>query len=117
MECAVCFDSLSFVSSAVCLFFLRVRSKMEVAEDTSVGVVIDNLKTGIRTIVHTPILRTLFLIGAPAFFAFGLWNVLLLPMAIRVLGGSEFEYGLQEGLTSVGFVAGAPALAPLHGPH
>jgi CRP-like cAMP-binding protein len=28
-------------------------------------------------------------------------------MAIRELGGSEFEYGLQEGLTSVGFVIGS----------
>ena len=111
IEWAFWIDSLTFLFSAGCLFFLRVRSKMEVAEDTSVGVVIDNLKTGIRTIVDTPILRTLFLIGAPAFFAFGLWNVLLLPMAIKVLGGSEFEYGLQEGLTSVGFVAGALFMA------
>jgi CRP-like cAMP-binding protein len=28
-------------------------------------------------------------------------------MAIRALGGTEFEYGLQEGLTSVGFVIGS----------
>jgi hypothetical protein len=41
------------------------------------------------------------------FFAFGLWNVLLLPFSIKVLGATEFEYGLQEGLTSVGFVAGS----------
>jgi CRP-like cAMP-binding protein len=36
-----------------------------------------------------------------------LWNVLLLPMSIKVLGATEFEYGLQEGLTSVGFVIGS----------
>ena len=41
------------------------------------------------------------------FFSFGLWNVLLLPMSIKVLGATEFEYGLQEGLTSVGFVIGS----------
>ena len=41
------------------------------------------------------------------FFSFGLWNVLLLPFSLEVLGATEFEYGLQEGLTSVGFVAGS----------
>ena len=56
-------------------------------------------------------LRNLFLLGAPVFFSFGLWNVLLLPMAIKVLGATEFEYGLQEGLTSVGYVAGALFMA------
>jgi CRP-like cAMP-binding protein len=65
----------------------------------------------VGTIFHTPMLRSLFLIGAPTFFAFGLWNVLLLPMSIAVLGATEFEYGLQEGLTSVGFVAGSLFMA------
>ncbi len=41
------------------------------------------------------------------FLSFGLWNVLLLPFSITVLGATEFEYGLQEGLTSVGFVIGS----------
>ena len=104
-------DALTFLFSAGCIYLLKVRSKIEVAEDTSVGVVIDNLKTGISTIIHTPMLRRLFLLAAPVFFAFGLWNVLLLPMAIEVLGGSDFEYGLQEGLTSIGFVAGALFMA------
>jgi CRP-like cAMP-binding protein/sugar phosphate permease len=104
-------DSLTFLVSAACIWALKVRSRVEVEEDTSVSVVIDNLKTGVRTIFDTPILRSLFLIGAPTFFAFGLWNVLLLPMSITVLHASEFEYGLQEGLTSVGFVAGSLFMA------
>jgi CRP-like cAMP-binding protein len=45
------------------------------------------------------------------FVAFGLWNVLLLPFSIQVLGATEFEYGLQEGLTSVGFVIGSLFMA------
>ena len=111
IEWAFWLDALTFLFSAACIFFLKVRSKIEVAEDTSVGVVIDNLKTGISTIIHTPMLRRLFLLASPVFFAFGLWNVLLLPMAIEVLGGSDFEYGLQEGLTSIGFVIGALFMA------
>jgi CRP-like cAMP-binding protein/sugar phosphate permease len=111
IEWAFWLDALTFLVSAGLIFLLKIRSKIEVTDETSVAVVIDNLKTGIRTIVDTPILRTLFLLGAPAFFAFGLWNVLLLPMAIRELGATEFEYGLQEGLTSIGFVVGALFMA------
>jgi CRP-like cAMP-binding protein/sugar phosphate permease len=105
-------DSLTFVFSALCIYFMKTRVKMEVPdEDASVSLVVNNLKTGVRTIWDTPMLRSLFLLGAPVFFAFGLWNVLLLPMAITVLGGSEFEYGIQEGLTSIGFVLGSLFMA------
>ncbi len=105
-------DSLTFVFSALCIYFMKTRVKMEVPdEDVSVGLVVSNLTTGVRTIRDTPMLRSLFLLGAPVFFAFGLWNVLLLPMAITVLGGSEFEYGIQEGLTSIGFVLGSLFMA------
>ena len=55
----------------------------------------------------TPIIRSLFIVGAFMFFSFGLWNVLLLPFSLQVLGATEFQYGLQEGLTSVGFVVGS----------
>jgi MFS transporter, DHA3 family, macrolide efflux protein len=109
-------DSLTFVVSAACIYALRVRSKPAGAdEETSVAVVVANLKLGFRAIVDTPMLRRLFLLGAPVFFAFGLWNVLLLPMAIKELGASEFEYGLQEALTSVGFVVGSLFMAKYAG--
>ncbi len=104
-------DALTFLFSAGCIFLLAVRVKLEFEEETSVGVVIANLKAGVRTIAGTPMIRSLFLLGAPVFFAFGLWNVLLLPMAIRELGATEFEYGLQEGLTSIGFVVGSLFMA------
>ncbi len=83
MRWAFWIDSLTFLVSAFCIFLLRVRSKPAGAdEETSVGVVITNLKAGIGAIRDIPMLRSLFLLGAPVFFAFGLWNVLLLPMAI-----------------------------------
>ncbi len=104
-------DALTFLFSAGCIFLLAVRVKLDVQEETSIGVVIANLKTGVHTIADTPMIRSLFLLGAPVFFAFGLWNVLLLPMAIRELRATEFEYGLQEGLTSVGFVVGSLFMA------
>ena len=85
--------------------------KIQAEGDTSIGVVVANLKEGVGTLVNTPVLRSLFLVSAPVYLSFGLWNVLLLPFAINVLGAGEFEYGLQEGLTSVGFVVGSLLMA------
>ena len=100
-------DAGTFVFSAACIWFMG-RYPMPVAEeDASVAVVIANLRAGFATLFGTPIIRSLFVVGAFMFFAFGLWNVLLLPFSIKVLGATEFEYGLQEGLTSVGFVVGS----------
>jgi CRP-like cAMP-binding protein len=100
-------DAGSFVFSAACIALMRHHPMPVAEEDASVSVVVANLKAGFSTLFGTPIIRSLFAVGAFMFFAFGLWNVLLLPFSIRVLGASEFEYGLQEGLTSVGFVVGS----------
>jgi MFS transporter, DHA3 family, macrolide efflux protein len=96
-------DGLSFLISAGCILFLRVRM-LEVPEKTSVAVVIRNLKSGIGYLFKSPVLRSLFLLAVPITISFGLQNSLLLPFATRALKATTFEYGLQEGLTSVGFV-------------
>jgi DHA3 family macrolide efflux protein-like MFS transporter len=103
-------DGLTFLLSAVCIFFVRI-APMVVDETTSVGAVVSNLRAGVSMLLGTPILRSTLIVFAPVFFAFGLWNVLLLPFAVGPLGGTEFEYGLQEALTSVGFVAGSLLMA------
>ena len=101
----------TFVVSAICIWFVRVPKNAAPEEETTVGVVVANLKEGIGTLLGTPILRTLFLLALPYVFAVGLWNVLLLPFAFRVLDASEFAYGVQEALTSVGFVVGSLFMA------
>jgi MFS family permease len=111
IELAFWIDALTFLFSAGCIALLRVDAKVEVTEETSVGVILENLKTGIRTVATTPLIRSLFLIGVPATFGIGLWNVLLLPMTLKALNATEFEYGIQEALTSVGFVTGALFMA------
>jgi len=103
-------DGVTFLLSAVCIFFVRI-APMVVDETTSVGAVVSNLRAGISMLLGTPILRSTLIVFAPVLFAFGLWNVLLLPFAVGPLGGTEFEYGLQEGLTSLGFVAGSLLMA------
>ncbi|HEY3165281.1 MAG TPA: MFS transporter, partial [Candidatus Limnocylindrales bacterium] len=110
IEWAFILDAVTFVFSATLLFFVRA-GKIEAAGDTNVGVVITNLKEGVATLFGTPVLRSLLLTGIPVYLSFGLWNVLLLPFAINVLHATKFEYGLQEGFTSVGFVVGSLMMA------
>ncbi len=107
LRLAFVLDSISFVICAV-LIAAMGRYTMPVPEDeASVGVIIANLKAGLGTLFGIQILKSLFLVGALMFFSFGLWNVLLLPMSLRELHATEFQYGLQEGLTSIGFVIGS----------
>jgi len=103
-------DAISFLISACCILFLRVR-KIETSEETSVRVVVSNLKSGINYLVKSPALRSIFLLAIPVAISFGLANSLLLPFATRALNATTFEYGLQEGLTSVGFVIASLIMA------
>ena len=91
---------------------LRIKP-LAVEEGASVRMVLRNVKTGVRFVVDTPILRSLFLVSVPVLVAFGLSNALLPPFALRALGANEFQYGIQEGMTSLGFVAGSLLMAGL----
>ncbi len=104
-------DSASFVVCALLIRSMGSYPMPKPDEDASVAVIFDNLRSGLGTLFGTPVIRSLFFVGALMFFSFGLWNVLLLPFSIRELHASEFEYGLQEGLTSVGFVLGSLFMA------
>jgi len=108
-------DAMTFVVAAWCIVRVAPRPLPPPEDDATVAVILANLRAGIGTLAGTPILRSLFLVGALMFFSFGLWNVLLLPMAISVLGASEFEYGVQEAVASVGFVAGSLMMARFAG--
>jgi len=103
-------DALTFVFSAACVILVRI-GPMVVEETTTIRIVLSNLRDGLGYLFSTAILRSSMVVNLPVIYSFGLWNVLLLPFAIRALGATEFEYGLQEGLTSVGFVAGSLLMA------
>jgi MFS family permease len=110
IEWAFWIDAASFVFSAVCISFVRI-GHVAAEEETSVELVWRNLKAGAGYLFSTPILRSLFMVSAPVYLSFGLWNTLLLPFAKGPLHAGDFEYGLQEGLTSVGFVVGSLVMA------
>ena len=110
LDLAFYVDALSFLVSAAFVVVVRIPP-VAAAGETTVAAVVDNLRIGVKALNETPILRNTLVVGLPIFFSFGLWNVLLLPFALRALEATEFEYGLQEGLTSVGFVIGSLLMA------
>ena len=96
-------DAVSFVISATCILMLQIKP-LQMIEDTSFTMVLRNLKSGIKQLLDTPMLRSLFYGQIPTLIAFGMSNALLLPFAIKALNATVFEYGIQEGLTSLAFV-------------
>lgn len=103
-------DAVSFLFSGFCIFLIRIKP-IQAEGETNAAMVMKNMKVGIRQLFDTPILRSLFTAQIPTLVAFGLSNALLLPFALRALKATEFEYGLQEGLTSLGFVVGSLLIA------
>ena len=110
IDVAFYLNGFAYLFSAICILFIRVQ-KLEVTERTSVAVIAKNLKSGIETLLKSPVLRSIFLLAIPVAFSGGIANSLLLPFATRALNAGEFAYGLQEGLTSVGFVLASLLMA------
>ena len=103
-------DAATFLISALCIYLINIKP-FSAEDETSVSIVLSNLRAGLRQLFNTPILRSLFTAQVPVLIAFGLSNALLLPFAIRALSATEFEYGIQEGMTSIGFVIGSLLMA------
>ena len=112
LDWAFYINAITFLFSAICVFLIRIKP-IQPDEDTSVALVIQNLRVGIQQLLGTPVLRSLFSVQAIILVSFGLSNTLLLPFAVTALQATEFEYGLQEGLTSIGFVVGSLLMAKL----
>jgi MFS family permease len=105
-------DAVSFIFSASCIYLMKLQV-FGTDERTSASAVLSNLQSGVRELFSRPILSSLFTMQAPVVFSFGLVNALLLPFALRALGATEFQYGIQEGLTSLGFVVSSLLMAAI----
>jgi MFS transporter, DHA3 family, macrolide efflux protein len=103
-------DAATFLFSGLMISLVAIKP-LEVQERTTVREIVRNLGVGGRFILDQPVLRSATLLRAAAMMVFGLLNVLLLPFAIEVLKATEFEYGIQEGITSIGFVIGSLLMA------
>ncbi len=107
-------DAITFILAGIFIALIPIK-QLAVEEKTSASVVVRNLRSGLRYLYDTPILRSLFMVSIPVLIAFGLTNSILLPFAIKALGMDEFQFGIQEGVTSVGFVIGSLAMAGIAG--
>ncbi|HSR20029.1 MAG TPA: MFS transporter [Anaerolineales bacterium] len=99
-------DAATFALSALLVGLVRLPS-VQASTDSSIRAVGQNLKVGLRTIREISVLRSLFLILVPIFLLFGLQNTLLLPFALKALGATEFEFGLQQAAEAVGLAFGS----------
>jgi MFS transporter, DHA3 family, macrolide efflux protein len=104
------FDALSFLFSAACIWLIPVKP-LVVEGSASVRAVLRNLQTGLSFLTGSPILRSLLVATIPVLIGFGLSNSLLLPFAQRALNATTFQYGIQEAMTSIGFVVGSLLMA------
>lgn len=107
-------DAVSFIFSAACIALLTLP-KMVAQGQTTIATVFRNIREGMQFLQRTPILRSALVLFPLFGISFGMWNSLLLPFARQALHATEFEYGIQEGLTSLGFVFGSLLMASLSG--
>ena len=100
--------ALTFLFSAACIFFLRVRSKLEVAtRTTSVSVVVDEPQAGHPDDRrHADAAQRCSCSARRCSSRSACGTCCCCRWRSSELGATEFEYGLQEALTSVGFVVG-----------
>lgn len=114
IEYAFYLDAATFLVSGALIWLVRVP-KNAAAGPGSVSLLFDNLREGLHEITAQPVVRSLFILFLPVFIAYGLGNALRLPFMIQALGAGEFEYGLLEALTIVGFVAASLMMAAYGG--
>jgi len=110
LDLAFYIDAATFFISALLMVGIKI-APLKVEERTSVAVVVKNLQGGLRYMFGSQVLRSLVTISVVYAFVVGLGNTLLLPFSTDALGATTFEYGLQEGLTSIGFVVGSLVMA------
>jgi len=110
IDWAFYFNAATFFASALIISRIDIP-KLEVDESTSAESVLSNLGAGFSFLWRSDVLRSLLIVSGAIAVTFGLHNALLLPFAINALGASEFVFGLQEGLTSLAFVAGSLLMA------
>ncbi len=112
IEWAFYLDGLTFLISALCIVAVKI-APLEVEGETTIRVIGKNLRAGMNFLVNNTLLRSLLMVSIPILLGFGLWNSLLLPFAERALHASEFEFGLQEAMTSIGFVIASLLMAKI----
>ncbi len=104
-------DALTFVVAGLCLLGITVL-KHAPNEEESVRTVLGDMRTGMGYLFGSPMLRSVLFVGMGFGLTMGIFNTLGLPFVLSELrGGSEFVFGIQEGVMSGGFVLGSMVMA------
>ena len=90
-------DAASFLFAAGCISLMGRYPMPTPDDEASVRVIVDNLRSGLGTLLGTPTIRSLFIVGSFMFFSFGMWNVLLLPFSLQELGRPSSSTGCRRG--------------------
>ena len=105
-------DAFTFLISATLIALTQIP-KINVDEETNVASVFQNLRAGFRVITSSKLLRSMFIVFFFIFITFGFGNAIRLPFSIKALGATEFEFGLIESVTLIGFVIASLWMAKL----
>ena len=105
-------DAFTFLISATLIALTQIP-KINVDEETNVASVFQNLRAGFRVITSSKLLRSMFIVFFFIFITFGFGNAIRLPFSIKALGATEFEFGLIESVTLIGFVIASLWMAQL----
>lgn len=104
-------DALTFVVAGLCLLGITVQ-KHAPDEEAHVRTVLGDVRTGMGFLFGSPMLRSVLFISLGFGLTIGAINTLALPFVLSELrGGSEFVFGLQEGVMSGGYVLGSLVMA------
>lgn len=106
-------DALTFVVAGFCLLKVTVP-KHEASDDEDVRTILGDIRSGMAHLFGTPVLRAILLLSLSFGVALSSFNTLSLPFVLSELsGGSEFVFGIQEGVMAAGYVLGSLAMASL----
>jgi len=108
-------NAAAYVFSALMILAAPIPKLAATSADSGLSAVGRNLRAGARLLFDTPVLKSILLVFGLFSIAAGLSNTLLLPFALKALGATEAQYGVQEGLTSVAFVIGSLWMARVSG--
>lgn len=104
-------DALTFVVAGLCLLGITVQ-KHAPDEEAHVRTVLGDVRAGMGFLFGSPMLRSVLFLSMGYGVTMGVSNTLGLPFVLSELrGGSEFVFGLQEGVMSGGFVLGSIVMA------
>jgi MFS family permease len=101
---AIALDGVSYLASSLCVLFIR---QPEVPTDVSQAPILSQVREGLGTVLHNPILRPLAGCIATSNFSSNIFFALYILFGTRELGLNAAQLGLVYGIGASGALIGA----------